>query len=956
MNKKLCFTRTVLLGALLYGIAGTTLVGCKDYDDDIAGLQVQIDANKDAIATLKSLVDAGAIVTGVKGDDEGGVIITLSDGTEHHIKNGTQGENGKAPIIRINPENGDLEYHYSDEEPWVSAGKIGVTVSDFQFAINEKGVLTLNGKDIAPVVGTLAVDFKVEDGKLYYQDQDGAWHEIGDVKGAVNVNPKLAFQIGENGVLQYRDLNNVDSEWKDVENFNMENIIASHLAPSLNVKADGYLYVGEQKTSVQVNNNGGGSSDVPGNVYVVVDERTGAMTVHIPQKNTDGTFTYLDVVLPTTDAYAHMITSASFVPLFGEGADLQIWRLTSKKDAQQKFISNRSLLRFLVSPKTLVYGTDYKIAGDGGMECFQTRSGQESLFKASYNKEESESNKDGLVYMNFEFDSEKIEEGNIYSLFLPFEDLHNQGRIIYSNYIKFNTEPLDLIIENSGALAFGNDKLGVIEIANEKDTQVDLNEILYCTGKSGEKNRIVVNDLFDIAYKFELVKSGEVDYTSYFTVEESRLKLNDVVLQAKEASVGLNVSVMIGEVLIDEQGIVVKLGESATSDVKIINDIEDGTYVNGEFSKSLSLTSEGLNTLNTFFGSSVNDVDVNVDNCMIEIQNATGEKVNAKIEGKLGAPVMTMGEAGQTLAKGSYQVSLTYLHEGKNLVATFTLTLTDFSLEKVPEYWSEDKSMVEVRAISESALQEMIVDLSEVFVNPYGDNATFEFEVDFSDPSSDYFGLLDNELYVFDEGALEFEGFLETKVDYTLKDKSGAPDAKALASGSFMVRFYSPVRKVEIKTSLEMEDVQGSQLRLLSDLVMDGSSLKYEEGALGLNLWVDDCSGDLKLAYANGLTKADRSLIFTVPTFDKDYPEIYKMLLELEDVNPYITCDGIDMVVSFFSDDKNISIDGDSGVITWNGQGTPLESDYTFTVTCVIEGRWAEYVKEISVTVKPKTV
>ena len=39
MNKKRNFAKTALLGVLLCGLAGPTFVGCKDYDDDIDGLQ-----------------------------------------------------------------------------------------------------------------------------------------------------------------------------------------------------------------------------------------------------------------------------------------------------------------------------------------------------------------------------------------------------------------------------------------------------------------------------------------------------------------------------------------------------------------------------------------------------------------------------------------------------------------------------------------------------------------------------------------------------------------------------------------------------------------------------------------------------------------------------------------------------------------------------------------------------
>ena len=117
MNKKSNFTRTVLLSALLCGIAGPSFVGCKDYDDDIDALQAQIDENKDAIAALEQQISGGAIVTKVESDGNGGVVITLSDGTTHTITKGDKGDDGTSaptPIFQIS--NGILQVRYSTEE------------------------------------------------------------------------------------------------------------------------------------------------------------------------------------------------------------------------------------------------------------------------------------------------------------------------------------------------------------------------------------------------------------------------------------------------------------------------------------------------------------------------------------------------------------------------------------------------------------------------------------------------------------------------------------------------------------------------------------------------------------------------------------------------------------------------------------------------------------------------
>lgn len=185
MNKKSNLTRTALLAALLCGIAGPTFVGCKDYDDDINALQEQIDANKDAIAKLQELVNGGAIVKSVVSDNNGGIIITLSDGTEHHITKGDKGEQGeqglqgeqgiqglpgaegKTPIFQITTE-GMLQVRYSTEEEWQDLGKVTAdpvepTEPTFEFTVNENGFLCVNGKPTTVQI----------EGKIYLIEEEG---------------------------------------------------------------------------------------------------------------------------------------------------------------------------------------------------------------------------------------------------------------------------------------------------------------------------------------------------------------------------------------------------------------------------------------------------------------------------------------------------------------------------------------------------------------------------------------------------------------------------------------------------------------------------------------------------------------------------------------------------------------------------------------------------------------
>ena len=76
----------------------STFTSCKDYDDDISGLQKQIDANKSTIEELSRLIKAGSVITDVK-QATSGVTVTLSDGKTFSITNGLDGAPGTAWTI-----------------------------------------------------------------------------------------------------------------------------------------------------------------------------------------------------------------------------------------------------------------------------------------------------------------------------------------------------------------------------------------------------------------------------------------------------------------------------------------------------------------------------------------------------------------------------------------------------------------------------------------------------------------------------------------------------------------------------------------------------------------------------------------------------------------------------------------------------------------------------------------
>lgn len=116
MNKK--YLSVILFGALMLGTAGT-FTSCKDYDDDIANLQEQIDANKAAIDEINTLIQSGGVITNVESTSEG-VVVTLSNGKTFELKNGTNGTPGSVVTM------GDDGYWYIDGEktdnPWRGEG------------------------------------------------------------------------------------------------------------------------------------------------------------------------------------------------------------------------------------------------------------------------------------------------------------------------------------------------------------------------------------------------------------------------------------------------------------------------------------------------------------------------------------------------------------------------------------------------------------------------------------------------------------------------------------------------------------------------------------------------------------------------------------------------------------------------------------------------------------------
>ena len=61
MNKK--FLSVILFSALMVGTAGT-FTSCKDYDDDIEGLDNRVSAVEKLVSDLQAKIDAESVITG----------------------------------------------------------------------------------------------------------------------------------------------------------------------------------------------------------------------------------------------------------------------------------------------------------------------------------------------------------------------------------------------------------------------------------------------------------------------------------------------------------------------------------------------------------------------------------------------------------------------------------------------------------------------------------------------------------------------------------------------------------------------------------------------------------------------------------------------------------------------------------------------------------------------------
>lgn len=120
----------MLFGAL--ALSAISYVGCKDYDDDIDGLQQQVDANKTKIEEVEAAMKAGKFIVSYTAVTNG-YELTLSDGSKLTITNGKNGNDGQPGIA------GDPiipKFKVSSDNYWQVSTDDGVT---YEYVLDADG-------------------------------------------------------------------------------------------------------------------------------------------------------------------------------------------------------------------------------------------------------------------------------------------------------------------------------------------------------------------------------------------------------------------------------------------------------------------------------------------------------------------------------------------------------------------------------------------------------------------------------------------------------------------------------------------------------------------------------------------------------------------------------------------------------------------------------------------------
>ena len=891
MNKKGNFAKTALLCALLYGLAGPTFVGCKDYDDDIKNLQTQIDANKEALAKIKDLVDKGAVVTKVESDNEGGIFLTLSDGTKHHITKGDQGEEGttgKTPTFSV--IDGTLAYQYEGEEPVKIEGATlpNITVDDFVFTYDETtNELLLNGSPVATLpagpAGKGVVKFEIIDGHLWCTYTDGNKADLGQVKGDAGTtpevqSPKFEFSIVD-GKLMVKDLNNPQAlpvEAGDISgmftfgadtdgNWTVNGTVVGQIAQSvkLTVVNDVLCLNGVAiEPEIRMNNN----------IYMMRNTN-GSITINMPKYENGVFVAYEEVTLPTVEMMGAALRSIAFIPTKLGDTDVEINTLnTYATIAEMVTASGGEILagnknvemlfqvyptNFDLTQATLKFNTEAPIARAAGptfgTPVIEAVTGTPGKFKVT-------------VAVN------GLQEGKVYPVSVVVNDE------IASSFIK---------IENAAPLAKADVNIKTIDegvvgsiLANtqRKLKYNNTTGISYNLATVRNSDDALLNNLgFTTGIELAFADPSDPN-NAYFELDQANLTVKakatntpaealekecNVIFYAKNGANYITSSVEIPYILKDKDEdvpptpgtipTVFTASLSAQRNLGVATDLTTATGWNfNAIANELVISATALEGYT--YATAADDGKYTVE---IEGETA-GTVTNSEwsVTNVDGVPTITIPG---TAAVEDYTITITYQKDADTKVqAKVNLTVTEeaSTLQKVPGFWTEGNTTLNIKGKQADGGDPQNWDMSFDLTKAMTVTGTQTLAFEMVDPSNPYAEMngdgktLQLKSTAFDEGDLSAIQGVQVKV--IVKNSEDAP----IYNETIVVKYVNPLgnftkkpdagfiaynaagnNTVEITKQLSLKAIDGFELVSSSDGKIDATNPSVFDGTTEIKVF-----------------------------------------------------------------------------------------------------------------------
>ena len=557
-----------------------------------------------------------------------------------------------------------------------------------------------------------------------------------------------------------------------------------------------------------------------------------------------------------------------------------------------------------------------------------------SLFTATNPREEN-----GLLYVDFNFDQAVFDDDDLagYTLALRLNDVHNEGRGVYSDYITFKTQPstldeLGLYIQKDNDLL--PDLLSDKKIEWKNGSTLDLSAWVVVAAKvNGESERKALKDdcgfepVIEITLDRIINNDGAELDKNFITVNGLTLTFNEEggpTYQTLNAEATFTVRVKVNGKLVCKETMMVTITdfESTKEVAGLLEDVDAVSpfvvdFIGNEVNVGLKFNQAIKNEVETFFGKDIENVTGNeeeTDGIKVTVKDATGadasDKFSITTPNKL--PAITVNANAKA---GVYTFEVTWIDGKKKAITEFELTVQTPTVTKVPSYWIEGTDITLVR-FGDNGL---VSDLDNIFKLP--ENTTIKFAE--TTTSTGKIKIDDENVISLyrdedkDENKeLEMNGNKEYAVSYQL---IGANDV-VLETKTITVRFYNPIVSKAFKTT--------------TIDIFDGTNVTIDMTQLGVDLKVLDRKDGQRKYIIRG------SEILPQEGVELESDELDASVYGVENIK-FETIEG---------ENPNLKVT-DGTKVTWENSAT-LASDVTVKVKLIIENTWETIEEIITVNVK----